>query len=392
MERSGERTTCGTGDPVSAEESVVPATPERLYSSSSLAGRAATTPGAEIAAPATGPGVAVIIAAYNAEATIKAAIDSALRQREVVEVVVVDDGSRDRTGEVARGCDDGTGRLRLVRQENAGPSVARNVGLATTSAPLWCVLDADDTFAPGRFRRLFEEVGYNWDMAADGVEFHLTDGSREYLDAASGGVRHLSLAAFVSGNVSRRKRPRCELGYLQPVKRRAFFEAHRLHFDGAVRFAEDYALYTRALACGARFVCIGSPGYIANVTPGSLSHSQTAADYESLIRFDREMLTARSPAEQRAFRRHMRMMRLKAAALKVEAALGERRFGAALAHAFRDHHCAGFVFNHRYRPRLARVLKRWAGLDPHRELFPSAPRGEPADAADGRRRGMRLVC
>jgi len=343
------------------------------HSVSSLAPPDETPPRADTAAEARDLSVAVIIAAFNAEATIKAAIDSALCQLEVDEVVVVDDGSRDRTGEVARGCDDGTGRLRVVRQENAGPSVARNVGLAMTSAPLWCVLDADDTFAPSRFRRLFEAVGYDWDMAADGVEFHLTNGRREYLDPARGGVRRLSLAAFVSGNVSQRKKPRCELGYLQPVKRRAFFEAHALHFDGAVRFAEDYALYTRALACGARFVCVGFPGYVANVTPGSLSHSQTAADYESLISFDRAMMTGRSPAEQQAFRRHMRMMRLKGTALMVDTALTERRLGAAFAHAFRDHHCAGFVFNHRYRPRLARLVKRWAGLDPQRELFPSAP-------------------
>jgi len=282
---------------------------------------------------------------------------------------VVDDGSKDDTAEVAAACDDGSGRLRVTRQANTGPSAARNAGVRMTSAPLWCVLDADDAFVPGRFGRLFAALPEDWDMAADGIEFALPDGSQDRLEPAPRGVRTLSLADFVEGNVSRRKVPRCELGYLQPVKRRAFFDARGLEFDTALRFAEDYALYARALAAGARFLCTKGAGYVANVRPGSLSHTQTAADYEALIAFDRGLLPNRTRHERRAIRRHMRMMRLKAQYLKVHAALaaGDRR--GALRHAFRDHHTAGFMFNHRYRAGLSQKAKRWLRLEPLRELL-----------------------
>jgi len=106
MELSVARASSDPGNIASADESMA-AAGQRSHSPSSLVPPDERTPVADIAGEAPAPGVAVIIAAFNAEATIKAAIHSALCQLEVVEVVVVDDGSPDRTGEVARGCDDG---------------------------------------------------------------------------------------------------------------------------------------------------------------------------------------------------------------------------------------------------------------------------------------------
>src|SRR5690606_5010054 len=75
--------------------------------------------------------VCVCIAAYNAEDTIARAVDSALRQSHVTEVIVVDDASMDGTVAIARQCDDGSGRLSvIVLERNGGPSGARNRALA----------------------------------------------------------------------------------------------------------------------------------------------------------------------------------------------------------------------------------------------------------------------
>ena len=63
--------------------------------------------------------VCVIIAARNAARTIPAAIASALREPEAAEVVVVDDASTDDTAEVARAADDGSGRLKVMREAPA---------------------------------------------------------------------------------------------------------------------------------------------------------------------------------------------------------------------------------------------------------------------------------
>ncbi len=99
----------------------------------------------------TRPLVTAVMAARDAEDTIEAAIGGVLAQTlEEFELLVVDDGSRDRTAEVAASYDDR--RVVLVRLEsNAGRGAARNVALERARGSLVAVCDADDVSLPGRF-------------------------------------------------------------------------------------------------------------------------------------------------------------------------------------------------------------------------------------------------
>jgi len=93
--------------------------------------------------------VAVVIPAYQAEDKLEAAVRSVQAQTlAAVELLVVDDGSQDRTTEVARQLG-----ARCIRQENAGPGAARNAGVRATTAPFVAFLDADDWFAPEKLAR-----------------------------------------------------------------------------------------------------------------------------------------------------------------------------------------------------------------------------------------------
>lgn len=94
--------------------------------------------------------VSVVIPAYNAEAWLAPAVRSALAQDyDGFEVIVVDDGSKDGTGDVAKsfGKD-----VRYVRQENSGVCVARNRGAKEGRGDLIAFLDADDLWLPGKLR------------------------------------------------------------------------------------------------------------------------------------------------------------------------------------------------------------------------------------------------
>ncbi len=98
-------------------------------------------------APAKTPMVSVVICAYNAERTMHACLESLrkLEYRGEWEVVIVDDGSRDRTAEISMEFPE----FRLIRQPNKGLSVARNVGLHAARGDIVaytdsdCVVDAD---------------------------------------------------------------------------------------------------------------------------------------------------------------------------------------------------------------------------------------------------------
>ncbi len=95
--------------------------------------------------------VSVIIPAYNAESTIARAVNSALAQHfEGAEVVVVDDGSTDSTTHIlgAYGSP-----LRVVRQANRGPAVARNAAARASGGEYLAFLDADDVWLPDKLAK-----------------------------------------------------------------------------------------------------------------------------------------------------------------------------------------------------------------------------------------------
>ena len=94
------------------------------------------------------PRATITMPAYNAEETLREAVDSALAQTvEDFELVIVDDGSRIPVAEVL--ADLGDDRVRIVRHDpNRGLGPARNSALRAARAPLICHLDADDRYEP----------------------------------------------------------------------------------------------------------------------------------------------------------------------------------------------------------------------------------------------------
>ncbi|TIS91467.1 glycosyltransferase family 2 protein [Mesorhizobium sp.] len=262
----------------------------------------------------TGSQVCVIIAARNAARTIPAAIASALREPEVAEVVVVDDASTDDTAKVARAADDGSGRLSVMRLDvNRGPSFARNAAIAGSKSPFVSILDADDFFLEGRFRELFAST--DWDFAADNImlirDDVATDVSKVVAPPFSADPEFLNFERFIEGNISKRRIQRGELGFLKPVISRAFLDRHRLRYDEKLRLGEDYELYARAVACGARFKIIRSCGYGAIVRADSLSGRHKTQDLKRLADADLALLAIDNLPEgsKAVLRRHERQVR-----------------------------------------------------------------------------------
>ncbi len=250
--------------------------------------------------------ICVIIAAKNAADTIGLAVASALRETVVSEVVVVDDGSSDGTDQAALAADDGSGRLKIITfEQNQGPSAARNAAIAQSNAPLIAILDADDFFFPGRFSPMLLESG--WDFIADNIAFVADPAALSAPARFQSRARALSLVQFVEGNISKRGKPRGETGFLKPVMRRSFIEAHKLRYDEQLRLGEDYDFYVRALALGARYKVIEHCGYGAVVRGDSLSSRHRTEDLRRLYEADNAVLAAMSlPSDARSVITHHR--------------------------------------------------------------------------------------
>jgi glycosyltransferase involved in cell wall biosynthesis len=97
----------------------------------------------------SGPSVSAIVPTWNGERFLAEALDSILAQAwEPLELIVVDDGSTDRSAEIAenRGA-------RVLRQENRGPGAARNAGVTASTGELLAFCDQDDAWLPGKLER-----------------------------------------------------------------------------------------------------------------------------------------------------------------------------------------------------------------------------------------------
>jgi glycosyltransferase involved in cell wall biosynthesis len=180
----------------------------------------------------TGPLVSVVMPAFDEEAFIAEALDSVLAQTYApVEVIVSDDGSTDRTAEIA----DGYG-ARVVRQDRSGPAAARNAGLAVARGEYWAILDADDVMPADRIERQVEQLERHPEV---GMVFGLTE-------------------AFVTPGQSRPAHwsPAWDDGPFPwhttaMLARRVLLELVG-PFDASRRFAEDMDWIARAKAAGVR--------------------------------------------------------------------------------------------------------------------------------------------
>lgn len=91
------------------------------------------------------PLVSVIIPAYNAERFVAHTLDSVLAQSyRNIEVIVIDDGSEDRTAQLVKEYIEKTSRIRLLQQKNLGVAAARNLGIWEAKGEFIAPLDADD--------------------------------------------------------------------------------------------------------------------------------------------------------------------------------------------------------------------------------------------------------
>ena len=114
--------------------------------------------------------VSVVMPVYNAAPFVEEAVNSALKQPEVGEILLIEDGSPDNAIEICRRLVLTDKRIRLFQHaegKNLGAGESRNVGLRNATYPYIAFLDADDIFGDDRFKKdkeLFEN-----DETIDGV-------------------------------------------------------------------------------------------------------------------------------------------------------------------------------------------------------------------------------
>ena len=106
--------------------------------------------------------VSVIIPIYNAYDYLRPAMDSVLDQTlKEIEVICIDDGSTDHSLDIIKAYQASDERVRIVTENNAGVSIARNKGIVRTRGEYVIFLDADDFFEPTLLEKLYTEAQKN---------------------------------------------------------------------------------------------------------------------------------------------------------------------------------------------------------------------------------------
>ena len=206
--------------------------------------------------------ISVIIPAYNSAAFIVEALESVFAQTYApVEVIVVDDGSKDNTAQVLQPF---LNRIQYIKKENGGPASARNRGIKDAKGEFIAFLDADDLWLPAKLEMQMKvmepqpSIGlvgcyeYETTMAQEiiGNEIY-----RNYFNAEDL-TRNLIMRNVVGGGSS-------------ALVRRECFNRVGV-FDETLRGTEDWDMWFRiAMAFEVRFV--EEFLLIARINPGSVS-------------------------------------------------------------------------------------------------------------------------
>lgn len=204
------------------------------------------------------PDISVIIPVYNTEKYIEACVESVLCQEGVnVEVVAIDDGSTDSSGRILDEYAEKYDNVKVIHQENAGISAARNTGLRNVTGKYVCYLDSDDSYRQGLLckglRKCEEEKldvlfftyqNYFEDQVAASKwkdnRVNQPMRSKEYPDYPVTGLEMMS-------RFKRNGEYRVNV-FLQ-MTRRKFLEEHRLHFINGIIFEDipyTFEIFLRA--------------------------------------------------------------------------------------------------------------------------------------------------
>ena len=188
----------------------------------------------------SGGTVSVIIPCFDGEQHVGEAVASVLAQtHRDLEVVVVDDGSRDRSLDVLAKI--GDTRLRVVRQANAGVSAARNRGVGESRGEFVAFLDQDDAWMPEKLERQLRCLDRSPDVGLVYCDFYYDVVARE------ASFRWSARYPLYRGDVFERVLAMSVIPISTVLLRRSTFDATG-GFPPCYRYVEDLALLLRVAA------------------------------------------------------------------------------------------------------------------------------------------------
>jgi succinoglycan biosynthesis protein ExoO len=221
----------------------------------------------------------IVIPTFDADATLERAVRSALDQSlRDIEIIIVDDASRDSSWRLIESLLREDSRIRAVRNKrNLGKPVGMNRAIALARGEWLAVLDADDWFDPDRLANLIAAgERHGVDMVADNQVFHDGPANKAVGTAWPPGecMWELIFDDFLTGSDAYET---FNLGMLKPVMRMDFIRRTALGYEETARHGQDFFHLLQFFLYGGRAVISDTPSYYYTQPFGAVSRQWSHA-------------------------------------------------------------------------------------------------------------------
>lgn len=214
--------------------------------------------------------VSVVIPAYNAGEYLEASLSSALNQtHETLELIVVDDASRDNTTDVALSFNDP--RVRTIRNaRRLGAGATRNRALQAATGSWVAFLDADDRWRQNRIEKLLEAARkHGADLVADDLAV-VTVAEGQATEEFSL-LQRRGLSTRTTWTIDAEQYVRYDLGLIMPLVSRQLIVTEALEFPEHVAATEDFVFFLKCIVCARKPVFLPEALYYYRRHTQSLS-------------------------------------------------------------------------------------------------------------------------
>jgi glycosyltransferase involved in cell wall biosynthesis len=228
------------------------------------------------------PKISIVMAAYNEERGICAALESIIAQTFIDwELIVIDDGSTDSTVAIIQRYAQNDSRIRLVcNEKNLKLSLSLNKGIGIAQADLIARADADDINLPERLAKQYAYMQAHEDIDVLGTGAYLLDQTGQKVSTYSHPITHEELKKLSFLNIH----------FFHPsvMIRSRFFEVAGL-YDSSYTYAQDKEIWLRGLSAGCRYANLAEPLIEYNTGGFVKSWRYTIQHLLSLLRMSRNL-------------------------------------------------------------------------------------------------------
>ena len=214
------------------------------------------------------PLISVIVPVYKAEPYLEKCVGSIRNQTySNLEIILVDDGSPDRCGEMCDAFAKEDPRIRVFHKENGGQSSARNLGLDNMQGEYVAFVDSDDWVEPGMYQRLYDLIcAHDAQIACCGIRNHFPDGRMTYFNPEYPSDRQIRVYTMLEALEESLRNFRITYSPCDKLYHRSIFRDVRMTVG---KIYEDMEMIPKCIERAERIVYDPQPLYCYNRTEES---------------------------------------------------------------------------------------------------------------------------